>query len=49
MDGSERSTVRIVKKSVGLMKYFTYDHDVRFPSLPNRFALLTALSEEAGC
>lgn len=48
MDGSERSAVRIVKKSVGLIKCFTYDHDLRFPSLPNRFALPIALSEEAG-
>lgn len=39
---------RLWGKSVTVIKYFMYDHELQFASLPNGFALLTALSEEAG-
>lgn len=47
MGGSEGNTIKIMGKSVTIIKYFMCDHDLEFSPLPNRFALLTALSEEA--
>lgn len=38
---------RFWRKSVTIIRYFMYDHDLWFPSLPNTLALLTALREEA--
>lgn len=47
MGGSEGNTIKIMGKSVTIIKYFMCDHGLQFPPLSNRFALLTALSEEA--
>lgn len=47
MGGSEGNTIKVMGKSLSINKYFMCDHGLQFPTLPNRFALLTALSEEA--